>query len=245
MSVLPPVGLTARVALQLDNPPAMARDGKTHRRSGRVNLVPAFVLIGLVFIAIGAIPLVTGLPGQLESSAMRYDSASNCGPYAPGPTVSRSTSCRFQDSGTVTQESTSTCGRYATCYNVVVVTSSGLTSTTGNETLYYEVAVGSTYPVEIWQSKITCIFVQPGVCTQTGDNPDLVASNNSAVWMLLIIGVGLLFAVPPLAYEFAERRRRWQKKRPSQTEVPPITARRWQRPVPPAPPKVRMRQVGC
>jgi hypothetical protein len=192
----------------------VARDGKTHRRSGRLNLVPAFVLIGLVFIVVGAIPLVTGLPGQLESSARRYHSSPTCGPYASGATFSITTSCRFQDSGTVAQQFTSACGYRSTCYNVVVTTSSGLSSTTDSHALYYEVAVGETYPVEIWQSKITCIFVQPGVCMQTGDNPDLVARNNSPVWMLLIIGIGLLFAVPPLAYEFADRRRRRRKKRP-------------------------------
>jgi hypothetical protein len=194
----------------------VARNSKTHRRSGRLNLVPAFVLIGLVFIAIGAIPLVTGLPGQLESSARRYHSSPTCGLYTHDAAVSASTSCRFQDSGTVTQQFTSACGgRYtSTCYNVVVTTSSGLSSKTDNQALYDEVAIGSTYPVEIWQSKITCIFVKPGVCTQMGDNPDLVASNNSAVWMLLIIGIGLLFGFPPLAYEFAERRRRRRKKRP-------------------------------
>ncbi len=175
---------------------------------------PAFVLIGLVSIAIGTIPLVTGLPGQLESSARRYHASLTCGPYAPDAAVSASTGCRFQDSGTVTQRFTSSCGRYATCYNVVVTTSSGLSSTTDSPALYDEVVVGENYPVEIWQSKITCIFVQPSVCTKTGNNPDLVASNNSAVWMLLIIGIGLLFAVPPLAYEIAERRGRRRKKRP-------------------------------
>ncbi|TAN32084.1 hypothetical protein EPN29_10190 [bacterium] len=194
----------------------MARNGKTHRRSGRLNLVPAFVLIGLVFIAIGATPLVTGLPGQLESSARRYHSSPTCGPYSHDAAVSASTRCRFQDSGTVTQQFTSACGgRYtSTCYNVVVTTSSGLSSTTDSRALYDEVAVGSTYPVEIWQSRITCIFVQPGACAQTGDNPDLVASNNSAVRMLLIVGIGLLFGFPPLAYEFTERLRRGRKKRP-------------------------------
>jgi hypothetical protein len=178
-------------------------------------LVPAFVLIGSVFIAIGAIPLVIGLPGQLESSAKQYRLSPNCETYAPGVAGSTSTACRFGDSGTVTQAFTADCGgRYFySCHNVVVTTSSGLTSTTDSQALYDEVAVGSTYPVEIWQVKITCIFVQPGVCTQTGDNPDLVASNNGAVWMFLIIGIGLLLAVPPLAYEFVERRRRSREKR--------------------------------
>lgn len=176
--------------------------------------MPAFVLIGLVFITVGAIPLVTELPGKLESSARRYHASPTCGPYAPDAAVSTSTGCRFQDSGTVTQQFTSACGYRSTCYNVVVTTSSGLSSRTDSPALYKEVAVGSTYPVEIWQSKITCIFVQPGVCTETGDNPDLVASNNRAIWMLLIIGIGLLFAFPPLAYEFVDRRRRWRKKRP-------------------------------
>ena len=184
-----------------------------HRRSGRLNLVPVFVLIGLVFIVAGAIPLITGLPAQLESSARRYHASPTCGPYAPDAAV---TGCRFQDSGTVTQKFTSACGgRYgSSCYNVVVTTPSGLSSTTDSQALYDEVAIGSMYPVEIWQTKMTCIFVQPGVCTQTGDNPDLVASNNGAVWMLLIIGIGLLFAAPPLAYEFVSRRGRRRQKRP-------------------------------
>ena len=187
----------------------MTPDRSARQRPRRLNLVPAFVLVGLIFMSIGAIPLITGLPGQLQRSADSYDASPTCGPSVTSAIVAASTACRFSESGTVTNEFTSPCGgRYATlCYNVVLTTSSGLSSTTDNEILYNEVAIGASYPVEIWQSKITCIFVQPSVCTRTGDNPDLVASNNRPVWMLLLIGIGLMIAGPPLVYELANRRR--------------------------------------